>query len=59
MTTTAKATYPDWIDSLTSLIEDLRHLDIRIDNDTRLEPAPAGGDPASLGNAGASPSLDR
>jgi hypothetical protein len=44
MTTTAKSTYPDWIDSLTSLIEDLRRLDIRIDNDTRLEPAPAGGD---------------
>lgn len=44
MTTTAKATHPDWIDSLTGFIEDLRRLDLKIDNDTRLEPAPAGGD---------------
>lgn len=44
MTTTAKATHRDWTDTLASLIEDLRRLDIKIDNDTRLEPAPTGGD---------------
>lgn len=44
MTTTAHATHRDWTDTLASLIEDLRRLDLKISNDTRLEPDPAGGE---------------
>lgn len=41
---TANATHRDWTGTLASLIEDLRRLDLKIDNDTRFEPAPNGGD---------------
>jgi hypothetical protein len=37
MTTT---TQPSWLDTLTGLIDDLRRLDLKLTNDTRLEPAP-------------------
>ena len=36
MTTASRA---DWFDTLTMIIDDLRRLDLKLTNDTRLEPA--------------------
>ena len=36
----SRTLYPSWIETMARLIEDVRRLDLKIENDTRLEPAP-------------------